>query len=308
MFKWPGFPSPRAGAHEVADFAELSVWGENGISTTALEQALGRLADDDYSGGVPVDDPEALVVDETYLEVERRMESCRGGYPFDIDDLGYRLFVDHSSHNQQYDIYRFLLLATRLNMNENRVHDGIDGANLFERVSADVGRHYLGERAQSYVFGVGSAAGTFPAKIESLCTDLGEGEGFRNAASGVRVGDGKLDVVVWKGFADGRPGKMIGFGQCKTGTSYRDTLSQLQPDKFCTKWFRTQPALTPIRMFFVAEALPDLGWYESAVDSGLLFDRCRMVDFADGVAEETLADVRCWTSAAAESVALGVEQ
>ena len=302
MFKWPGFPSRRAGAHEVADFVELSAWGDGSISTTALERTLGRLADDDYSDGVPVDNLETLVVDDTYIEVERRMASCRGGYPFDIDEQGYRLFVDDSISDQRCDIYRYLLLATRLNMNENREHAGIDGAALFERVAADVGRRYFGERANSRVFGVASGTGTFQQRVDSLCVDLREGEGFRDSSRRSTSGDGKLDVVAWKEFADGRPGKLIAFGQCKTGTSYKDTLSQLQPDKFCSKWFQVQPAVTPIRMFFVAEALPDGGWYETATDSGLLFDRCRMVDYADGVSDETMRDVRRWTNAAASVV------
>ena len=52
----------------------------------------------------------------------------------------------------------------------------------------------------------------------------------------VTAKDGKLDIVVWRRFADGRPGQLIGFGQCKTGTSWPDDLTKLQPEGFCAKW------------------------------------------------------------------------
>ena len=90
------------------------------------------------------------------------------------------------------------------------------------------------------------------------------------------------------------------FGQCKTGTNYKDSLTQLQPDSFCRKWLRSQPALPPIRGFFISEALSAAGWYGAASDAGLLFDRCRIMDFCNVRDPGVLADIRSWTSAAAE--------
>ena len=119
--------------------------------------------------------------------------------------------------------------------------------------------------------------------------------------------DGKLDVVAWKPFADSWQGKLIIFGQCKTGTEYRDTLTQLQPDAFCAKWLREMPAISPVRVFFISEALSRSGasaqhrWYERSTDAGLLFDRCRTVDFCDGLTDDVLEEVRAWTGAAAGS-------
>ena len=57
MFRWPGTPSPRADAHELADFAELSAWQEGSFSLTALSRTLGRLDENDHSNGVSIDDP-----------------------------------------------------------------------------------------------------------------------------------------------------------------------------------------------------------------------------------------------------------
>ena len=113
--------------------------------------------------------------------------------------------------------------------------------------------------------------------------------------------DGRLDVVAWIPFGDELPGKLIGFGQCKTGTNYRDDLTELQPDGFVQKWMRSSLIVPPVRMFFVSEALgttPEER-FEDSVDAGLLFDRCRIVDLSNGVDEEVLQAVQQWTSAAA---------
>ncbi len=96
-------------------------------------------------------------------------------------------------------------------------------------------------------------------------------------------------------------GKLIGFGQCKTGTSYKDYLTVLQPDRFIQKWMREPLVVPPVRMFFISEALAVTphGRFEDSIDAGLLFDRCRIVDFCDGVGEEVMTTLRQWTAAAA---------
>ena len=135
---------------------------------------------------------------------------------------------------------------------------------------------------------------------------IGRGRaGFVNRNRGrLTARDGNLDVVAWKPFADRRPGKLILFGQCKTGTHYRDTLAQLQPDAFCTKWVRDPLALAPVRAFFITEALPWSLWRNAVADAGLLFDRCRIIDFADGVNRAVLASLTAWTTAAAQASGL----
>ena len=48
MFKWPVPPSPRAPAHEIADFVELVCWQQGGTSMNAVSAVLGRLDENDY--------------------------------------------------------------------------------------------------------------------------------------------------------------------------------------------------------------------------------------------------------------------
>ena len=307
MFKHPGVPTVRAPAHEVADFAELTAWRDGGVSITALSRALGRTEEYDYGDGAPEEDEADRDAEAACDEMEARDHACGtdAGYPFSIGARGNTLARHPGEPNCRQLVYLYLLLATRLNMNDNRIHAEIDGASLFEKLCADVARGYLGQRAEGMAFGAASETGGFRARIERLCRRLGEGGGAKDDAS-PKARDGKLDVVAWKPFADSRQGKLMIFGQCKTGTNYRDSLTQLQPDAFCAKWLRERPPVVPMPAFFVSEALSRLGvssrrrWYDHSVDAGLLFDRCRIVDFCDGVAEDVLAEVRAWTEAAAE--------
>lgn len=308
MFKHPGVPAVRASAHEIADFAELKAWRDGSISTTALSRTFGRIEENDYADGVPEEDEADRDAEEAYIEIEARSQACgrSASYPFLIGARGSTLARSPGELNCRQLVYLYLLLATRLNMHDNRRHAGVDGTSLFEKLCAGVARTYLGSRAESMVFGTASRNGGFRAKVVDLCHRLGEGGGAKDDISR-NVRDGKLDVIAWKPFADSWQGKLIIFGQCKTGTEYRDTLTQLQPDAFCAKWLRERPAILPVRAFFISEALSRSGasarhqWYERSTDAGLLFDRCRTVDFCDSVTDDVLEEVRTWTEAAAKN-------
>ena len=302
-FKLPGTPSARASAYELADYAEWVCWRDATSSMTQLLKDLGRLAENDYSDGVPEEEPIDRVVEEAFAEIERREAACRGGYPFVIGDEGYTLRTSAKPESPKQIIYKYLLLATRLDMKDNRIHAEIDGSLLFENLGADATRSYFGARSESLVFGTSAKDSNFAARVDALCQQLKEGVRFENRNQAPpKEKDGKLDVVVWTPFPDDMPGKLIAFGQCKTGTDYKDKLTQLQPDSFCRKWLYSSPVLTPLRMFFVAEALPQDHWYSIASDAGILFDRCRIVDCCDDLSPDVLARVATWTEAAAASL------
>ena len=305
MFKWPGNPSPKASAEELADFVEFMAWQKTGASSTEVSRLLGRIDENDYADGIPEEEESDTIVAEAFAEVQRRSESCQGGYPFVMAREGRTLRLAYEDENEKHIIYKYLLLATRLNMNNNRIHANFDGTLIFEELSAETARSYLGARAEGFVLGTANQGHNFPARVNDLCRQLREGGEFikRNYAPPTER-DGKLDIVAWKPFSDLLPGKLITFGQCKTGTNYRDTLTQLQPDAFCTKWMRDQIVPTPVRAFFVAEALLQSGWYNIVADSGLLFDRCRIVDFCDGISRDTFDKVISWTAAAAAATGL----
>ena len=302
MFKWPGVPSAQADPNELADFVELTAWQSGSMSITATLQDLRRPEENDDPGGVPVEEAAEEVVDAAYLELIQRWEFCQTGYPFILDPRGYTLQVSQEPQDSKSVIYKYLLLATRLNMNTDRYYSDYDGTLLLEELAAEVARNYLGTRAKSLVFGTASNISSFEGRVNFLCQQIGEGGGFENRGlKPPTEKDGKLDVVTWKDFADHRPGKIILFGQCKTGTHYRDELAKLQPGAFCKKYMRSTPVVKPVRVFFVSESLPETNWHNMSVDAGILFDRCRIIDFCDGVTPETLGKIEAWTEAAAKA-------
>lgn len=305
MFTWPSTPSTRAPRHELADFIELTCWRDGRASATHFSRLLGRLEENDYSiSGVPEEETLERTIEEAYEEIEHRYTACRGGYPFRIENNGYSITYDYQSGNPRHYVYQYLLLATRLNMNNNRNHAGIDGTLLFEKVAAETAREYFGSHAESLVFGTAAGESSFESKVNDLCNRLQEGGGFQaNRPIRTTARDGKLDVVVWKPFTDGFPGKLIGFGQCKTGTHYRDSLTQLQPMAFRDKWLRSAIVVPPVRMFFVTEALSSSKDERTdiAIDAGLLFDRCRIVDFCNQIDAGVMAEVTSWAHAAANA-------
>lgn len=305
MFKWPGEPTPRASEHEMADFVELQAWKHSSMSMMHLIRFLDQNADPDYSAGVPIEDDEEEWTEKAYTEIERRKEGCGGdGYPFKMKEDGHQLEVLQEVKDHRHIVYKYLLLATRLNMGNNRVHEGIDGTLLFEELAAEVSREYFGPRSESLVFGTATGGIKFQEKVDDLCALLNEGDGYKSTQYNPHQKDGKLDIVVWKPFADSLPGKFIGFGQCKTGTYSRDHTTRLMPESFCKRWLQSPLAFTPIRLFFISEALPRNDLCYMSTDTDLLFDRCRIIDFSNNLDQDLLKKITTWTKGAAKFTGL----
>ena len=304
MFKLPTLPSPQAEPHELADFAELLCWDRGSASEREIVAALGRLDDNDNKVGCDDDEDEnTACLDEVMNEIERRSLACGSGYPFQLDCSGTVLRHDHASTGHRSVLYRYLLLSTRLNMLNSRVHANIDGADLLEPISANVLKDYLGgRRARTLVFGT-AAAGTFQDKVEAICRDLCEGGGFESLDSGpVEANDDKLDTVAWVPFSDCLAGQLIIFGQCKTGSNWGGLVAQLQPDAFIKKWMRGTVVVNPIRAFCVSEAANRSRWSGTCTAAGILLDRCRLVDFCTNLPPDLLTQVNEWTSAAKKTI------
>ena len=305
MFRLPNPPSPGAERHELADFAELLAWQNGSISEREIIALLGRDSDNSNNVGCDDDSDELEVnLDEVMDELERRSASCRQGYPFSLERNGNVLrFVD-STYDFLSVIYCYLLLCTRLNMRDNRIFDGLDGADMFEEVSAHVFRCYLGfDRSQSFVFGT-STPGGFEGKINALCQALGEGIRFRNRDQSLEAVDDKLDAVAWVPFTDGDKNKLVIFGQCKTGSTWGGLVTQLQPDEFIDLWMEESFLVDPVRAFCVAESVDRARWAHRTRYAGLFFDRCRLIDFCGDLPIDLLERIMRWTSIAHSSITL----
>lgn len=317
MFKIPGIPSSRAPRDELADFAEWLAWKQGAVSAREIQAALGRLDENnDNEGCEDSSDDLSNFLDEVMTEIEVRESACGGTYPFRLNQLGTALNHAGSSENICHHVYHFLLLATRLDMNSNRVHAELDGADIFEHLSAHILANYLGgpgtiltetkhnilrkNRAYSWVFGTGTR-GTFEDKVQRLCDLTNEGGRYKNNYGAIHhAKDDKLDIVAWVPFQDQKISQLIVFAQCKTGTHWENQTTQTQPDAFAKKWLERQFVVNPIRAFMVAECLDRLNWGHSQVEAGLFFDRCRILDFCHDLPENLIENIRCWNHAARE--------
>lgn len=300
MFKLPAMPSSGAEAHELADLAELIAWTKKSVSAREILALLGREGEnDDNVGCEDDDDRNADAFDDVTNEFEYRQKACAGRYPFSLDNTGNVLRYKPVDELSSW-LYGYLLLSTRLNMTTNRTHAGIDGTTILEEISAIGLQQYLGpERAQALVFGTALGRGNFSARVTTLCDKLGEGFQYKNnhkLANSAK--DDKLDAVAWLPFADEKASKIIIFGQCKTGTAWTEQLCHLRPESFIKKWIDIPFVFDPLRAYCVSESVNRAKWSGYAIDGGLLFDRCRLVDCCDTMGAPLFAQMIKWSKAA----------
>jgi hypothetical protein len=297
MFKLPSqFPTSEDSIEVLTDYFEFECIKFGEISILRELNKLLLQNDEILIEGTEDETDEALIkAEEIAQEMQRRQLICDFKYPFILQNNGYNLIIQRDTLS--YWVYLYLLFSTRLNMNTHKNHDAIDGTKILERLSAVVAQSYFGERSQSLVFGT-AVQGGFELKVNDLCRRIGEGKQFinRDSKSAIQQDD-KLDVVVWLDFQDKRWSKVIGFGQCKTGTTFDDQATiELQPDDFCAKWFLDTPVVTPIKMFFCSQYYP-LDDYSKARNAGLVFDRMRMMDcLPKQIDEELYMQIVSWCS------------
>lgn len=300
MFKLPARPSSGADVHELADFAELLAWANGSVSAREIVAFLGREGESDPNVGCDdVDDDNANALTEVSVEIEQRAIACSGRYPFELDSAGNVLHYNPQNESSAW-LYGYMLLSTRLNMNTDRMQAGIDGTTLLEEISAEGLQHYLGTpRVKTLVFGTSAGSANFTTRVSFLCQELGEGVCFENNYSlPMNAKDDKLDVVAWLPFTDNKASKLIIFGQCKTGTAWSEQLCQLRPEIFIKKWMSVQFIYDPARAYFVSEAVDRSKWAGHAIEGGLFFDRCRLLDCCDSIEPALLTRIVEWSAAA----------
>jgi len=276
----------------------LLAWDCGTTSAREIVRTLNQVGDNEQNEGCEDDEDENTdSVDDVFLELESRSSRCGNAYPYSLN-LGQNL--EHQQidlNNRQAIVYRYLLLCTRLNMKTNHRHAGINGTELFEKYSAFVMRTYLGfHRAQAMVFGT-SVEGGFAKKVEELCTRLNEGGTYLPVdISGADAKDDKLDALAWVPFGDSNPGKIILFGQSKTGTSWPEQLTQSRPIDFARKWFSTRNFwVEPVRALCVAESVDPDRWPSTCISGGLLMDRSRLVEFSELIDDGIFDEIHRWT-------------
>ncbi|MBK9624885.1 MAG: hypothetical protein IPO38_10100 [Rhodocyclaceae bacterium] len=286
--------------HELADLAELMAWANGSVSEREILALLGREGENENNDGCEDDDDRnADAFGGVANEFEFRQRACAGRYPFCLDSTGNVLRYDPIDEVSSW-LYGYLLLSTRLNMQADRTHANIDGTELLEEISATGLRQYLGsERSRALVFGTAMGSANFVARVTLLCNQLGEGFRYKNNHRQPNSAkDDKLDVVAWLPFSDEKNSKVIVFGQCKTGTAWTEQLCRLKPDVFIKKWIDIPFVLDPLRAYFVSESASHAKWSSYALEGGLLFDRCRLIDCCDEIEVALLNRIVKWSKAA----------
>lgn len=217
-----------------------------------------------------------------------------GGYPFDVANGSIQLQPGGDA-----SVYVFLHLLTRYGLVRA---PGVERADiLFEDVSRHAAEAYFGgpgEHVLTYPFGFPRRLKPrhFPRALDDLCETLGEGTSHRQRPTSNEQKDAKLDLVVWRRFADDREGKLIGFGQCATGSDWREKLSEIDPDSFLRLWVSGDVPVRPVKLFFVPRHVDSKQWIPTATIAGIVFDRGRIVQLARHLDSQTMAAVGAWSS------------
>lgn len=305
-YKIPNLPGSKAYIEEKADFWEVQSIVKSGefISQLSISRTLAKELDEIKHDGIESEEDFLEGnLEEVFQQLKNRINHCGSGYPFEFGRTSMRL-LENEVYSTKKDIYLYLLLCTRLNMKNKKIFNDVDATLLFEKLCAQVAKNYFGSNANSLVFGT-AEVGNFESKIKDLIEKIGEGDAFKNPNNNIPTkNDDGIDVVVWKEFADKRIGKLIGFGQCKTGTTWQDQVKKLNPSHFCENWLVEKPVFPPIPIVFICDTLNIEKNFVSDQRGLLLFNRFRIMEYLpDELDEELLSDIRKWLEGALKEVA-----
>lgn len=291
-------PTKYSSFEEWADYAEYQVLKTGQkirLQSIFFDEVL--TSDEELVKGIN-DDTDLITEkgEELVAELAHRMQLLGYKYPFELDKIGYTLRLK-DSQSILTAVYRFFLLATRLNMKTDRTQNQLDGTLIFEELASFAVKNYFGDRARALVFGT-SVEGGFRSKLAELVKEMGEG-GIPKSNPMAKPKDDKVDIVVWSQFADKKSSKFIAFGQCKTGTEWYGDLEKLNTTTFCNKWFTNQPLVAPYKFFCCTQYFPRERWETDGYSAGLIFDRFRLLDCLDSdLPQDLLLDMAKWSDGA----------
>lgn len=227
------------------------------------------------------------VAEAALTELEAREIACGGSYPFRVSAQGIS-----ATRTARSSLYTFLLLLSTYGAKAGP--KDINAIHLFDEVAARAAANYL--NGESYVFAFPRlvAPSNFVEALTDLTGQLGEGRGNRKQPTESKKKDAKLDIVSWRSFLDGRHGKVLAFGQCATGDDWETKLAELQPRTFYSMWFEENPAIEPVRMFFMPFRILEDDWLEVAYSGGIVFDRCRLAHHATLLPAHLRSEIGKW--------------
>lgn len=280
----------------------MELWALTNPRGIATESDLAGIAqateDTTPSDAIQADaDTEALYSD-VFGELERRIVAAGEAYPFALDARGTTLHVRNQPLTEAQVTYVFCLLVSeyrRAQLLPKTVFKGREDAveDLFQVCSTIAAAGLLGGAAVSFGFPRPDGSGFLTALQRTYEERMQEGRTERTVRPGVssHTKDGGIDVIAWRQFPDGLPGKLYLLGQCASGAQYPQKGVGSYLGSFHGDWFTRTPGTRPIEALFVPFALDHEltvrrtesraearhGRYLSlARDLGVLVDRCRL--------------------------------
>lgn len=292
-------PSIYSDKHELADVIEWhALEHPTHCSSVASLRSVFSAPDDELNvNGVEESDDRVMsTLQEAQQECSVRRSVIQNSYPFVIDNDACYLSIEGETGKPAKWVYLFLLMATRMNMQTERVLGGIDATKIFERICSLVAREYLGIHSKSLVFGTAQGGG-FREKFTNLLREFHIDGSFQPPFGWTgSTKDAGVDVVAWIPFADQKDSQLIALGQCKTGTSWQ---TNLRKSPLFAEFSTRQPMIDPVDIYFFAEALGVYKWEDNSRRGGMLFDRIRIIEYLpNNIEEEILTDMKKWLNAA----------
>lgn len=304
---------------EIIDYLEIRcIIDDSGEFSTMSAAKSATIVDDEnddeeeniYSTPIDVDNRIYDLISEALnYELDSRCDKSGNKYPFCTNGESIKINDDIAEYVK--DIYIFLLLCTRLRMGGegcNRVHNNLDGTQLFEHLCAKILLNYFGSQSLAFVFGTGADNSNiaFREKLEVLLSHIGEKNNSIIADINNKQKDGGVDVVLYIPFSDKREGKFVAFAQCKTGHGWRDKISTCDSQVFMRRFFCQSPTFCPINVFMVAESFNDNWRYYQLDSKGFLFDRSRIMEFLPDMTAknnyELYEKIKLWNDGAIQSI------
>lgn len=293
-------PSLTAPVSTLADWMELQALSNpRKLSADADLIAIGQAAEDEApDDAADADAQTEALLDDVFDELERRMGAADGAYPFALSSRGTALEAVATARSDGHYAYLFCLLVSEYRRGQllpKPVFASHAAAveDLFQVCSTVAAAGLLGGAAVSFGFPRPDGSGFLAALKQTYEDRFREGRTEHAPRAGVssHTKDGGIDVIAWRSFPDGLPGKLYLLGQCASGLQYPAKSVGTFLRRFHGDWFVQQPASAPIEALFVPFMLDhDLpvrrnesradartGQYLSlARDLGVIVDRCRL--------------------------------
>jgi hypothetical protein len=238
--------------YSMADFIELSViYGNKPMSKAKIASLLQSY----------VTDLQADTVDSVIGELERRYHLYGDSTPFAING-------DRIGPVVKWEKTPELLMCLIFSLNGVRKKKGIDdGTKLFERISNEAVKLYLGGEAEVIGF---PNENKLIKQIAAIAEKTSESIGHRKPNP--KDKDKGVDIIAWKTHGDNRPNQIVLLLQCGAGihVSNKKPISIQAWHEFM-HW-----SATPIQGIMIPRIVSSEELTELRDDYNLIFDRVRI--------------------------------